>query len=253
MDDFAITLNAEVDLVKSEQNGKRIIRGIASTSNPDQQGESLVQKGLDVSYLLSKGWFNYDHDNTKILGYPTSADINDERMILEGVLLEGVPLADHVWNVACALAKSNSPRRLGFSVEGKVLERDKDNPKKILKAKIYNCAITPNPVNTEATWDVVVKSFRGEMDINVLKALEAGYGVTPEEQIGGGALRREDLEEAIKILSYTIDDPAVWSDYRSKLAANGGKITKAEAVVYLQLAKGLSRSEAQRIVNSFED
>lgn len=246
---FKFHIDADVDVMKSEKDqGRRIIRGYASTPNADRQGESLVQKGLDISDFVTHGWLNYDHDNSIILGYPTEATrIDDTGLWVEGELLKGVPMADKIWDLAIALKKSNAPRKLGFSVEGKVLERRGNT---ILKAKIYNCALTPNPVNTEATWDAVVKSFRPDSDIDVQKGLSAGYATTPETQANGGALRKESLESDIKRLAENLYDHSFWNKMKRNLA-NGGRVTKEEMVVYLQLSKGLSRGQALEILNQY--
>lgn len=241
---FKFFIDADIDVKKSEQEGKRLIQGYASTPAEDRQGESLVQKGMDISDFVQHGYLNYDHDNSIILGYPTGNTHIDERGLwVEGELLKGIPMADQIWDLALALKKSDAPRRLGFSVEGKVVER-KGN--RIVKAKIYNCAITPNPVNTEATWEAVVKSFKPHD--GVVKSLEAGYGTTPETQSNGGALRKESLESDLKNLAYNLDNHNYWEQMRTNLA-NGGSTTKSEMIVYLQLSKGLSRQQALDIVN----
>lgn len=246
MNDFKVFVEVEPELVKSGHEDKRIIRGYASTPTADRQGESLVQKGLDITDFVKSGWLNYDHDNTIILGYPTDATRIDERGLwVEGELLKGVPMADQLWDLALSLQKSGAPRRLGFSVEGKVLERQGDT---VVKAKIYNCALTPNPVNTEATWEAIVKSFDPASDIDVTKALEAGHAVTPETQTGGGAMRSESLEGNIKVLAENLENASFWQKMRTSLA-NGGDISTNELVVYLQLSKGLSRTESMHILN----
>jgi len=239
----------EADVVKSEaEEGKRIIRGYASTPADDRQGESLVQKGLDISDFVTHGWLNYDHNNEIILGYPTgNTHIDDKGLWVEGELLKGVPQADKLWDLALALKKSDAPRKLGFSVEGKVLERKGNS---ILKAKIYNCALTPNPVNTEATWEAVVKSFRPDSDIDIAKGLEAGYATTPETQTNGGALRKESLESSIKNLADNLHDSSKWQEVRRNLA-NGGSVSKSEMLVYLQLSKGFSRDQALSILDKY--
>lgn len=245
MDNFNFFVSAEIDLKKSEDKNEMIIRGYASTPDSDRQGENLVQSGLDISDFLKHGYFNFDHDNTHILGYPTeNTRIDEHGFYVEGKLLKGVPIAERLWNVAIALQKSNAPRRLGFSVEGKVLERVGN---RITKAKIYNVAITPNPVNTHATWEAVVKSFN-ESSKELEKALEAGYAVNPSSQSNGGAMRKESLDGALKVLAFNLDNYDYWQQIKTSLA-NGGNISKAEMVVYLQLAKGLSRDEALRIIN----
>lgn len=248
-DFFKFFVEADVDMKKSSNGeGKRIIRGYASTPASDRQGESLVQKGLDITDFVRHGWLNYDHDNSFILGYPTEeTHIDDHGLWVEGELLKGVPMADKLWELALALKKSNAPRKLGFSVEGKVLERKGNS---ILKAKIYNCALTPNPVNTEATWEAVVKSFNPSKDIDVTKALSAGYATSPDTQVNGDAIRVESIESGIKRLAENLDDHSYWGKVKQSLA-NGGKVSKNELVVYLQLSKGFSRQQALDILGNY--
>lgn len=235
---FKFFVDADVNLEKSESEGKRIIQGYASTPDEDRQGESLVQKGLDISDFVSHGYLNYDHDNSIILGYPTeNTHIDGKGLWVEGEILKGIPMADNIWELAKVLKKSNAPRKLGFSVEGKVIER---RGNKIVKAKIYNCAITPNPVNTGATWEAVVKSFFS-------KSLEAGYATSPETQVDGSALRVESLDSDIKRLAENLDNSNYWQKVRGSLA-NGATIDKNQMLVYLQLSKGLSRSQALDII-----
>lgn len=104
---------------------------------------------------------NYDHNNEKILGYPDrkKTKFTKDGLYVEGVLLQGIPLAEEVYKTAKALQDSGSDRRYGFSVEGYIQERDSNNPKKIKRAKVTNLAITPTPVNQECTWEVVKKSM----------------------------------------------------------------------------------------------
>jgi hypothetical protein len=90
------------------------------------------------------------------------------------------------------MRKSGARRKLGFSIEGKVLERDGRN--RILRAKVRNVAITNCPVNTECTWDAVTKSFAEASAVEDAfeRALAAGHGMRTS---GGAALRVESLEQ----------------------------------------------------------
>lgn len=45
---------------------------------------------------------------------------------------------------------------------------------------------------------------------NLNKALEAGYGTSPETQVGGGALRVESLENSLKVLTHTDQHVKLW-------------------------------------------
>ena len=144
---------------KSEQaEGEMRIRGYASTPNLDRDNETIVQNGLDIEDFINYGFFNYDHDNSIILGYPDKEKtcITSKGFYVEGTLLN-TQRAKDIWETAVQLQKSNAPRRLGFSVEGRVIDRDKGG--KIRKAKVTNVAITSTPVNPEATWEAIVKSL----------------------------------------------------------------------------------------------
>jgi hypothetical protein len=242
-------LPVEIDLEKSiDSGGDRIIRGYASNNSRDRQNEEIVQKGLDISEFINHGWFNYDHDNTKILGYPIKENtgIDSRGFFVEGYLLKGVPLADSIWNLAVALKKSNAPRKLGFSVEGRVLE--KSNSGRVLSAKVFNVAITPNPVNPTATWEAIVKSFCGGNDIvsDTVPGMTAGYGFDMNENSQGAVLKPESLEGSLKNLSYLLRED---DDYPVRIKMlqdylNSKSLTREEVALYLQIVKGLSRKEA---------
>lgn len=245
----------EADLSKSgDSEERRIIKGYASTETEDRQGESLVQKGLDISDFVNFGYFNFDHDNSIIVGYPHKelCRVDDNGFWVEGELLKGIPEADRMWNLAIALKKSRAPRRVGFSIEGKVLERDGS---KIVKAKIFNVAVTANPVNTTCSWEAVVKSFNADTahkretpTVDSLeKALEAGHEVNPTELEGGETFRKESLDKDIKNLSYVIDDDDKKKILKEKLSQKS--LSASELVVYLQIAKGFSRQEAKDFID----
>ncbi|APZ82310.1 prohead protease [Bacillus phage vB_BsuM-Goe2] len=243
MSNFRFFLGA--DILKSEDaDERRIIRGYASTPAEDRQGESLVQKGLDISDFVTHGYFNFDHDNSKIVGYPFAEKcvVTEKGLWVEGELLKGVEEADRMWNLALALQKSNAPRKVGFSVEGKVLERDGN---KILKAKIYNVAVTANPVNTTCSWDAVVKSFNAPTE-SLDKSLEAGYEVDPEKMEGGDVFRKESLDKDLKNLSYVMDDDKKKKILKEQLATKS--LSKNELALYLQITKGWSMDDCEAFI-----
>ena len=248
MDDV-FRFSLDMDVTKSDKgDGRRYIRGYASTSHPDRQGESMLQKGLDISDFVQYGYFNYDHDNSIILGYPLAGcRVDSHGMWVEGELLKGMSAPDRIWELATTLRKCNAPRKLGFSIEGKVLERGKNG--NILKAKIYNVAITTNPVNTNCTWEAVEKSFNGNNgDPIVSKALEAGYETNPEDMSGGSTFRKESLEDDLHNLSYVIDDDEKKKILKQRLSTKKS-LSHRELTLYLQLTKGWSVGEAQEFIS----
>lgn len=244
----------EADIFKSvnpdTQEEVRLIRGYASTSAEDRQDESIVQKGLDISEFVSHGFFNYDHDNSIVMGYPTeNCRIDDNGFWVEGILLKGIPHADRMWELAKALKKSSAPRKLGFSVEGKVLERDGG---RILKAKIYHVAITASPVNPTCSWEAIVKGFEPAKPLTsintVSKALETSYETNPNEMEGGTVLTKESLAGSLKNLA-----DVMTSDKKKKLLKeqlSGVGLNKSELTVYLQLTTGWSRSDTESFISS---
>lgn len=241
MDSFVLCM--PMDILKSSGAAQSEMRigGIASTADTDRDGDKIIQRGLDIQEFVDSGWFNYDHDNTKILGYPdkSKCEVTPRGLYVEGVLLKGVPLAESVYQTAIALQQSNAPRKMGFSVEGKVTEKDALG--RIVKAKIYNVAITANPVNTNCTWDVLRKSFVDPETVD--KALTAGHGDS-----NGSVLIPEDLEHALKVLTYAIGDDDVAKSHmqalEEALRKNKDGLTKSQYTLYLQVAKGYSREQA---------
>lgn len=244
-----------IDIVKSnnenEDEQEWRIGGYASTADEDRQGDEIVQKGLDISDFVNYGFFNLDHRNDVVLGYPDKdkCRIDSHGFYVEGLLLKGVESARHMWEAAVALKKSNAPRKLGFSVEGKVLKRNELG--KIVKAKIYNVALTAVPVNPNATFEALCKSFTNNMDevkqAEIEKALDAGHG-----DGSGSDLIPESLESAFKTLSYTIGDDEESKKHMTALKQRLNKktdINKSELTLYFQLTKGLSHADSASLVD----
>lgn len=165
------TVPVELELKKSAAGDRRIVKGYASTETVDQQGETILQDGIDFSPLMKSGFINYDHQTKRIngatlpiiIGYPTKAEIRDKGLWVEGELLKGdgatseqIKLADEMWELGMALQKSGANRSLAYSVEGGVIER-KGN--RIIKSVVRAVALTHKPVNTDATVELFAKSF----------------------------------------------------------------------------------------------
>jgi len=234
-DEFTVHIPDVVNILeKANENIEetRPIGGYCSTEHLDRQGEVVVAKGLDFDEFVAFGYFNDNHkqDTSAILGYPKIARLENNRWWTEGNLLKGYGPADKVWELAKALRKSNAPRRLGFSIEGKVQERDGRN--KIVRAKVRNVAVTNCPVNTYCTWEILTKAFASSIDVEraAEKALAAGHGM---EMTGGSALRTESLEAVKRELRRNED------------------LSFEDAVVKVQrMRPQLSKATCRRIVRS---
>jgi hypothetical protein len=151
-----------MDLCKAEnkrgdQGKRRWIEGIASTEHQDLQDETVSQHGIDFTYFLEHGYYNNDHKpgfENKV-GQPIEAKITPQGLWTKGYLFENHKVADAIWELAHALEASRSDRKLGFSIQGKVLRRE---GRRILKCWVQDIAITAAPINTH-TWLDVVKSL----------------------------------------------------------------------------------------------
>lgn len=141
--------------IQKGSDGKRWVQGIASTEDKDLQGEVVKQDGLDLSYYLTRGFLNWDHgkDASAKIGIPVEAKVTKNGLFTRGYLLDTRQGQD-VYDLAVALEKAGNERRLGFSVEGRVLERDRDNPRIITKAWIRDIAVTAAPINPKTYCDI---------------------------------------------------------------------------------------------------
>ena len=160
----------EFDLAKSEDSGKRCVKGYASTEDLDKDKEQVLKSGMDYQPLKEDGFINYDHQRRMIggvkvpliIGYPTNVEMKERGLWCEGELLKGdamaseqIRLSNEMWELGCALQKSGS-RRLAYSMEGAVLER---RGKKIVKSVARHVALTHKPVNSACTVEVFAKSL----------------------------------------------------------------------------------------------
>lgn len=157
---FNFWLPFEIEKAQNKKGEKVMkIKGIASTDKEDSDGEILEPIGFDLSRFLSIGFLNWNHqaknDASKIIGEPTVAKITPKgELYVEGILYNGHPLAESVWNLGETFERNNSKRRLGFSIEGRAIERDSINPKRITKALLTGLAVTPSPVNLNTYVDL---------------------------------------------------------------------------------------------------
>ncbi len=239
-DTFQFFVPAQIiDIEKASKPGergakttKRWIRGVASTSSRDLQGEIVDQNGIDFSYFLKHGWFNNDHRpgfKNKV-GQPTEAKITKNGLWVKGFLLENHEVADEIWELMHSLETTQSDRRLGFSIQGKVKERVGN---KIKKCWIMDIAITPAPVNT-TTWAEIAKSLSAHKWDLTNKGQAA---LTPQIPLHGAhsVLAVESLDE---------DEKKDRKDDVSK------GLTLDEAVSFLEVNHGLPRGAAENVARA---
>ncbi len=207
---------------KGDGDKARRVGGVVSTESKDFEDETVLQRGLDFSHFQKRGWFNDNHSkNTAgIAGYPDRPvqRFRKGQKLPDGVIAkanctwaEGHLLRNKAGNDLWDTAKSleGTDRRLGFSVEGKVLQRDGGDGKRVTKALVRNIAITNAAINDDTQMNILAKSLtaieQGASDadkVALFKALTMGARVDSSKPIGpktgegaGQVLATQSLEQ----------------------------------------------------------
>jgi hypothetical protein len=220
------------------------VGGYASTDSEDLDGECVVPGGIDTSYFLKDGLLTWDHKpgpEAKV-GTPTDAYTDRKGFFVKGFLWRPIPAAQNIRLLMKTFAEHPEyNRHIGWSIEGKTLRMEGN---RIVKSWLKDCTLTANPINTN-TYATLVKSmekcdyykignktvceFENSSDARqVLKALEAGQEIA--NQTGGDALRVQDLERKLKILT------------------NRDGLSEDELCEYAMQKSGLDRETASRLV-----
>lgn len=154
--------------------------GVASCESIDVEGEALLRKHLDITYLQQRGYVNWDHSRaiTDQIGFITKALIipaggsgqyedilktslsKSASLYVEGQLYAHSKHAQEVSNLLKSIPEG-APGALGMSVEGsKVVDKETGLLK---KAIVRGVAITPAPIHPE-TCARILKSLG--LDVN---------------------------------------------------------------------------------------
>lgn len=249
------------------------IRGYASDGKRDLQGESIDPSGIDASYLISDGFVDYEHDLDQVIGVPTkNTHVDNKGLFLEAKLFKNMPQVQDIIKLYHNIKDNNIDRNLGFSIEGNVIERDEDDESIIRQVQITGVAVTKNPANTDATWELVTKSLYStkslatdnnkvskkkpmlSMSVKVNKALEAGHGITPSTQTNGAAFRMEQFSDQIVSLAENLKQAREIG--LSSIGQSVAQILDQKnagddvMIAFLQLFEGVSRTDAQAIVHA---
>ena len=254
---------------------------MASTPDVDLQQEQIDPHGIDASYLLSDGWIDFEHDRDQVIGVPTkNTHVDQKGLFLEAKLFKNMPQVQDIINLYHNIKDNHINRKLGFSIEGNVLERDEDDDSIIRQVQITGVAVTKNPANTDATWELVSKSIFGldedksvkaedntnlkpmmSMTVKINKksddaekALTAGHGISPATQTDGAAFRAERLSNALISLADELKEArkiglsTVGQSVAEIISEN--KADDEVAVAFLQLFEGISRNDALTVVHA---
>lgn len=193
-DRFRVVLPAE--LVKSN-DGEWRIRGLASTENLDDQGEIVLQKGMDLTPIdQKKGIIDWEHRGQKspefIIGVLDGYAKTPKGVFVEGRLFKEHAMAKAVKGILDSLGEKDRGR-VGLSVEGGIIRRNAKNPKIVERSIVTGVAITLNPVNSD-TYADLVKSFNaGELEF-------ASEGMETPGETKTGSFTAEQVAELVKAL-----------------------------------------------------
>ena len=219
----------KIDVSKGgkKDDGRRWIRGVASTNSRDLQNEIVDQKGIDLSYFLKHGYFNDDHkDGTEYkVGEPTEAKVTKDGLWVKGFLYKDKKAADDIWEHLNSLESSSARRKLGFSIQGKVKRRDGNT---IKECWIQDIAITPAPVNT-TTWAEIAKSLSAQT-----------WDISKSES------QEEEEEKALTVSGGSPLVPESLDGKAKKDRTSKSVFTFSEAVDFLQKS-GFSKDRAEQI------
>jgi hypothetical protein len=199
------------DLIKAEKQSDATakIKGVISTDAVDLQGEIIKQSGLDFEHFKTRGVFNYEHrpGAENVLGYPTKVDTSNDQTSIEGILLLDQPRAKEIYNLAKAMERAGKVRKIGFSVEGQIVDRDPKDPSIVTKAKVLNCAITVNPVNPQTAMSLVKSMLKGQIGYQTPGEGSADFSTLINQQLtplisnaSNESLKKPSIEHIIRVL-----------------------------------------------------
>ena len=255
-----------------QEGGERFVYLEASNESVDQQGEIVLAKALAESaqYFLKFGNLDIDHytqigaklgiPNYELyeIGRPVDVRVRDGSTYVKGQIYSGDgPAAERANAFWSSLTELNPPARWYPSVGGAVISKSiqidpetKERRAVIEKVRWTNIGFSKTPVNPNLAtvqtvpFGALAKSWNGSGFV-FQKALEAGYGTSPDQVSGAGAMRRQSLGGGI--LDY-------W-DFRDWLA---DKIRRREvalddkaAWVEVATSAGLPIDKASRFVERF--
>lgn len=196
----------------TDEAGEPVMRigGIASTMDKDADGEYLDPSGFDVEPLKNSGMVNWHHQAKNspaaIIGEPSKVELRPEGLWIESDLYASSPMACEVYELAKTLEHDSKTRRLGYSIEGKVLKRgsnDKKSPlyNKIVKAVITGVAVTHMPKNPHTFVNII----KGQVDADGIEVELEEEDDNTEERGGKTEKKALTTESGAALVPESVD------------------------------------------------
>lgn len=248
------------DLMKSidvDENGDFIVQGVMTSDDQDEEDDSISPEGMDCSYFLEKGWIKYEHGKNpdQFIGEPLEVKVGRfehptlmkavNGVFVKGRLFANRKLTQQAIDAMQDLQKSHTKRRMGWSIEGSVKERNKAG--KIVKSVLRNVVLTMNPVNT-TTWAELAKSFAKDhemwidMDESVDKSMDLSGAQAIATQSLEGAKKKDPQDEWIEHFRSFVKKALINKSFRNEFVSSS---YDAEILAFSEmLSKGLSYEDA---------
>lgn len=270
-DDYSVFVPIEDhDLLKSvsvDENGDYIVQGVMSSDDPDEEDDSITPEGMDCSYFLEKGWVKYEHGKNpnQFIGEPLEVKVGRfehptlkkavNGIFVKARLFSNRDLTKQAIEAINDLEKSQTRRRMGWSIEGNVVKR---HPKtgKILKSVLRNVVLTMNPVNT-TTWAELAKSFAKDHELlidtetpdgSMDKSMDlAGAQEVTKQSLEGEKPRKDPQQEWIDMFRDTVKKAFIKKSFRNEFIKSP---EDAELLAFAEaLKKGLDYDEAEEFAS----
>jgi hypothetical protein len=248
------------DMLKAsvaEEGGRRYVYLEASNEARDIQGEVVMAKALSDSaeYYLKYGNLDIQHRSiigqsngdpeyfVHEIGRPLEVKGDGKKTFVKGEIFSGegkmAESANMYWD---SVTKLKPAMRWYPSVAGKIMDSDtvfdtgSRGPMKRIKAVRWsNIGFSRTPVNVNVPtvstipFGILTKCW-GVDGIDMVKALEAGYGTDSASLAGGGALRTQSLDR--KVQSYFDFRERMSSDLLAKKCGQRASDMIAHAASY---------------------
>lgn len=258
--------------VDKKGNAVMKIGGIASTGRKDTDDEIMDTNGFQLDYFEERGIINWNHSQKPdhVIGEPTKVENRDAGLYVESMLYPTNKLAKSAYELAETLNKHSKRRRLGYSIEGKVLSRDPNDPRKVKKALITNLALTISPKNADSLVDIIkgnyheIEDYEYEIEksvnfseanggnqqliIDILRpdgmrvTVDSDLNISVKKALdtdGGRAITRESLEGKKKNLNKS-ERYLTWDECIEKIKSTNSVIDVEKANIFIDKLNNLA-------------
>jgi HK97 family phage prohead protease len=132
------------NIIKRDET-KRLVEGYASTEAVDSDGETILRSGLKEALADYMAWANVrEMHGASAVGVAKEAVIDDRGLYIVVKVVD-----DSAWK------KVQEGVYRGFSIGGKIKERDAANRKIIKRLSLHEISLVDRPPNPEAKFDIV--------------------------------------------------------------------------------------------------